>query len=98
MNGDDGWWWRVSSLSFSNGNCPEVGTAYRKSSASNGQASCAEVGTDYRKPSASNPSGSCVEVASGVLVRDTKQEGSGPVLAFTLEAWRDFTASLKLGL
>lgn len=45
--------------------------------------------------SASN-GGECVEVASAgaVLVRDTTDR-SGPMLAFTGDAWRAFTATIK---
>jgi hypothetical protein len=40
--------------------------------------------------------GQCVEVASGdrVAVRDTKERDSA-TLAFTAQAWRTFTTSLK---
>ena len=42
--------------------------------------------------------GNCVEVASpggAVAVRDTKQDGTGPVLRFTPAAWREFTDQAK---
>jgi Domain of unknown function (DUF397) len=41
--------------------------------------------------------GNCVEVgtADQVLVRDTKQAGTGPVLRFTPEAWRRFADRVK---
>jgi hypothetical protein len=42
--------------------------------------------------------GNCIESASvpgAVLVRDTKNDGNGPVLAFQSAAWAAFTASLK---
>lgn len=40
--------------------------------------------------------GECVEVAmaGAVLVRDTTDR-TGPVLRFTAEAWRAFTATIK---
>ena len=40
--------------------------------------------------------GECVEVATAgaVLVRDTADLG-GPVLTFTAEAWRAFTATIR---
>jgi Domain of unknown function (DUF397) len=40
--------------------------------------------------------GECVEVvaAGAVLVRDTTDR-TGPVLTFTAEAWRAFTATIK---
>jgi Domain of unknown function (DUF397) len=54
--------------------------AWRKSSYSgNGGANCIETG-----------------IAPGaVLVRDTKDRGSGPVLRVTPADWRRFTASVK---
>jgi hypothetical protein len=42
--------------------------------------------------------GNCVELAgqrNRVLVRDTKQAGTGPVLAFSAPAWRRFARELK---
>jgi Domain of unknown function (DUF397) len=44
--------------------------------------------------------GQCVEAGSAsgaVLVRDTKQDGRGPVLAFSAGAWRAFAATVKTG-
>jgi hypothetical protein len=45
--------------------------------------------------------GDCVEVgapqAAAVAVRDTKQHGRGPSLAFTPAAWRSFVADVKHG-
>ncbi len=40
--------------------------------------------------------GECIEVATAgaVLVRDTADRG-GPVLTFTAEAWRAFTATIR---
>jgi Domain of unknown function (DUF397) len=43
-------------------------------------------------------SGNCVELASQagrVLVRDTNQAGTGPVVAFGADAWRRFVGQLK---
>ena len=43
-------------------------------------------------------SGNCVEVAdsgSRVLVRDTKDAATGPVLRFSPRAWRTFARDLK---
>lgn len=43
---------------------------------------------------------SCVEVAlaTGVIgVRDSKDRGAGPVLAFTEDEWRSFLAGAKRG-
>ena len=48
----------------------------------------------WRKSSYSDNGGECVEVAGDgdrVLVRDTKQDRTGPVLRFAPEAWRRFT-------
>jgi len=45
--------------------------------------------------------GNCVEVAdrdSRVLVRDTKQAGTGPMLRFTPVAWRRFAEQVKRSL
>jgi len=41
--------------------------------------------------------GNCIEVgtADRVLVRDTKQAGTGPVLRFTAGAWRRFADQVK---
>jgi hypothetical protein len=42
--------------------------------------------------------GNCVEIAHGpegwVAVRDSKDEGHGPVLRFTAREWAAFTAGL----
>jgi len=75
--------WRKSSHSGSNGgNCVQVAAAWRKSSYSGSNG------------------GGCVEVADDlpgvVAVRDSKDPG-GPVLAFTPEDWRAFTAAIKAG-
>jgi hypothetical protein len=53
---------------------------------------------NWRKSSYSGGNGgSCVEVgqAGRVLVRDTKQAGTGPVLAFAPDAWRELVNRLK---
>ncbi len=68
--------WRMSSLSFSNGNCVEAAGKWRKSSASGSNGQCAEVTTT-------------VPVAH-VLVRDSKQGDDGPVLRFSSAAWKSF--------
>ena len=75
--------WRKSSHSGSNGgNCVQVAAAWRKSSYSGSNG------------------GGCVEVADDlpgvVAVRGSKDPG-GPVLAFTPEDWRAFTAAIKAG-
>ena len=51
----------------------------------------------WRKSSYSGSNGGeCIEVAvaGAVLVRDTADHG-GPVLSFTAEAWRAFTATIR---
>lgn len=54
---------------------------------------------DWRKASYSNGGGTaCVEVgtsASAVRVRDTKNNGTGPVLKLTPSAWRAFITLTK---
>ena len=53
--------------------------------------------SSWRKSSYSGSNGGeCVEVATagGVVVRDTADRG-GPVLTFTAEAWRSFTATIR---
>ena len=53
---------------------------WRKSSYSgNGGANCVETGT----------------VPGEVLIRDTKDQGNGPVLRITPTEWRRFAASIK---
>jgi hypothetical protein len=56
-------------------------------------------GTGWRTSSYSGgQGGNCVEVAGTgrrVLVRDTRQAGTGPVLRFSGQAWRRFAAQLK---
>ena len=53
----------------------------------------------WRKSSYSGGSGGdCVEIGQAsrrVLVRDTKQAGTGPVLAFSAPAWRRFARELQ---
>ena len=53
--------------------------------------------SNWRKSSYSGDNGGeCVEVASAgaVLVRDTADR-NGPVLTFTADAWRAFTATIR---
>lgn len=52
----------------------------------------------WRKSSRSGNQGNCVEVGNTdaeTLVRDTKQNGKGPVLSFSPDAWKAFLESLK---
>ena len=78
--------WRKSSLSFSNGNCAEVGV---------------RVG-GWRKSSLSAANGACAEVGQGsgpvVGVRDSKNGDAGPVLTFSASAWQEFTDAVKRDL
>ncbi len=59
-----------------------------------------DVDKRWRKSSHSTNDGNCVEVATQggidgiVAVRDTKDR-TGPVLRFSAEDWRKFTASIK---
>ena len=54
----------------------------------------------WRKSSYSGGSGgNCVELAcqgDRVLVRDTKQASTGPVLTFSASAWRRFVSQRRL--
>jgi hypothetical protein len=53
--------------------------------------------TNWRKSSASAQGESCVEVgtADAVLVRDTTQNGTGPVLSVSAAAWGAFLAAIR---
>jgi len=54
--------------------------------------------TGWRKSSHSFSNGNCTEVAAtkaGVLVRDSKQNGTGPVLSFPPADWRAFLAAVR---
>lgn len=57
---------------------------------------------NWRKSSySSGNGGECIEVASpegAVAVRDTKQDGVGPVLRFTPAAWHRFADQVKQSL
>ena len=61
-----------------------------------------KVVPDWRKSSYSgNGGGNCVEVgaaARAIVVRDTKQDGAGPVLRFSPAAWRRFASHLRRSL
>jgi hypothetical protein len=73
---------------------------WRKSSYSgNGGINCVEVATlPWRKSTHSADGNNCVELGTtsgAVLIRDTKTNGTGPVLRVTPTAWHRFTTSLK---
>jgi hypothetical protein len=55
----------------------------------------------WSKSSFSNPSGNCVEVKIGnhgkVLVRDSKDNGDGPELSFSLDDWALLIQEIKDG-
>jgi hypothetical protein len=95
--------WRKSSYSgASGGDCVEVGSIpWRKSTYSGGSdGSCVEVGSiPWRKSTFSGGSGGdCVEAGSAsgtVLIRDTKDNGDGPVLHVPATEWKRLTAAIK---
>jgi hypothetical protein len=78
-----------------------VNPGWRKSSYSgNGGADCVEVAAvPWRKSTHSgNGSGHCVEAAhapGAILVRDTKDNGTGPVLRLTPRAWTRLTHAIR---
>jgi len=59
------------------------------------------VNPDWRKSTYSaNGGGECVEVGRApktLLIRDTKDNGRGPVLRVPPAAWHSFTASVRAG-
>jgi hypothetical protein len=68
-------------------------TGWRKSSRSAANGGCVEVAAGWR-----GTTGNCAEVTAVVPVvgvRDTKQNGRGPVLEFPAAAWRVLIAGLK---
>lgn len=76
-------------------------TDWRKASHSDGNGDCVAVAfSRWRKSSHSGYNGNCVEVGDGdgvVGVRDSKQDGAGPVLAFTAAEWTAFTRAVTSG-
>jgi len=59
------------------------------------------TGLNWRKSTYSGTGGSnCIQVASDgvVMVRDTKQAGTGPILKFSPAAWRRYADQLKRSL
>jgi hypothetical protein len=74
---------------------------WRKASYSNdGGVNCVKVGTlPWRKSTYSNgASANCVEAAhalGAVLVRDTKDNGTGPVLRVTSADWNRFASAIR---
>jgi hypothetical protein len=101
--------WRKSSYSQVNGACVEVGfldaAPWRKSSYSKLNGNCVEVAVVDDDPawhtsSYSKANGECVEVAVGarvVAVRDTKDDGRGPILVVSPEAWAAFVGAARGG-
>lgn len=55
----------------------------------------------WRKSHHSDPDGHCVEVGRApdgtVGVRDTKDDGTGPTLAFTSDEWGAFLRAIRAG-
>jgi hypothetical protein len=53
---------------------------------------------NWRKSRYSGQGANCVEVAptnEGVLVRDTKDQGNGPVIPFTTAEWAEFLREVR---
>jgi Domain of unknown function (DUF397) len=70
---------------------------WRKSSYSGGNGgSCVEVAVWRKSTYSGSNGGQCVEVGKNgvILVRDTTNRNGG-TLDFTVEAWAEFTASLR---
>jgi hypothetical protein len=78
-----------------------VNPRWRTSSYSNnGGGTCVEVGAiPWRKSTYSNNGGGdCVEaghIPGAVLIRDTKNNGTGPTLRVTSAAWQRFAARVR---
>jgi hypothetical protein len=58
------------------------------------------IKNQWHKAEASNGASNCVEVmeqdGDRFLVRDTKDNGAGPVLSFTRDEWAAFLTAVKL--
>jgi hypothetical protein len=74
-------------------------TTWRKSSYSAAQTQCVEVSAvPWRKSSYSAAQTTCVEAGTlpgAVLVRDTKDNGTGLVLSVTPAAWTAFLTTVR---
>ena len=81
---------------------------WRKAIRSADSANCVEVRRidamtmdgQWRKATKSNNNGACAQVrrvGGFVEVRDSKQEGRGPILAFTPEEWDAFLDGARKG-
>jgi hypothetical protein len=58
-------------------------------------------GASWQKSTLSNMNGSCVEIGrllpDRIGVRDTKDNGAGPILVFTESEWSAFISGAKTG-
>lgn len=87
---------RTSSYSLGNGECVSVGN-WRKARESFSSGNCVEIGS-FRKSSRSMDTANCVEVGAGdmlVAVRDTKDNGRGPVLLIGGVIWGKFLRDVR---
>ena len=74
--------WRTSSFSYNGNSCLEAGS-FRTSTFSVGNGACVQIAAPLP------------DFGVGMLVRDSKLGELSPVLAFSITAWRSFTAQLK---